>query len=457
MGPIPRSSDWLAATAVPHRVRSRVLGDLDKAIERHEKSPSPANVTRIRIALRAWIDTKGPGWEANERNRTRAISQLFETVTQLRVELPPEERAALQFQIDAQKSLLYRNFSGAHLVLRGFRPEVEVQNARQNLYGEMRRIDPTRVPDGGRLAAPGASSVQVAQLDRGVIAVKGVQNSVGRARREAAAAPKEMADEGLQTILSQLFGGPITSAQDVALYVAQELGGGALVTTAQQVAEMLPVVSLVAGGVKALGQWSVAIYDLYQEIDVANQAWVLHPGAASAALGGMQRLLRRETNFAAGKATITSAGFAANVALHAAKGAGSVAAPVVGATVAAAQAARVVALFAMQVREAVLMHKALKNPAKMNFKVFRKCPLLGCYMLVGASDSELLAILWDEFGQAGYMEEMVKLVEPLKSLQETAAGLIASSPFEIAGVPTRMKTSHSRKRKTANFLLGWVS
>lgn len=456
MAQIPRSAEWLAATSVPHRVRSRVLGKLDQAIARHEKEPTPENVTRIRIALGAWIDTKGPAWEGNERNRTRAISQLLDFVSQQKVALPPEERAALQFQIDAQKSLIYRNFAGARLVLRGFKPDAEVELARQNLYGAMRVLDPTLVPSGGRITSAGAGRPKVEQFDRAALAVRQVDRSIDKARREALAAPSEMAHEGTMAALSQLFGTEIRQAQDVALYVAQELGAGALVSTAQQVAEMLPVVSLVVGGVKSLYQWGDAVYKVYGEIDVATKAWALHPGAASAALGGMQRLLRRETNFAVGKASITSAGFAANVALHAAKGAGAAAAPAVGATVAAAQAARVVAMFAMQVREAVLMHKALKNPSKMNFKVFRKCPLLGCYLLVGASDSELLAILWDEFGQAGYMEEMGKLIKPLKSLQETASDLIKASPFEIAGVPTRARTSYTTTGKTARFLLGWV-
>ena len=118
--------------------------------------------------------------------------------------------------------------------------------------------------------------------------------------------------------------------------------------------------------------------------------------------------------------------------------------------------ARAMAYFAMQVREAIIMHKALKNPNELGFETLHRAPLLGCYLLIGASDSELIAMLWDEFGQAGWMDEVTRLLKDLKPLMDQAADLIQTSPFKLTGVPTRRSTSLSTFGK-AKYLASWLA
>ena len=155
------------------------------------------------------------------------------------------------------------------------------------------------------------------------------------------------------------------------------------------------------------------------------------------------------------KASITSVAFAANTALHAAKGAGAVLAPAVGAAKAAANAARVIAKFAIEFRETVMVNKVLKNPELLDLRAFKTCPLLGAYMLVCSDTSDLVAMLFDEFGQAGWMEDIESLLKKhIHPVQDRAADLVQSSPFVISGVPIHrpLRSTLSVGSMLSNFL-----
>jgi hypothetical protein len=390
---------------------------VDKAIEAYNQSRSPENIARIRIALSKWARSKGPAWESSDRNKPpkKPITALMDTVLALRAKLPPEEQAAVKFMVEQQQTLLYRNFKDASVAWPGFNAAVEIK----------------AVKDKVSAAATAAKSAPAAMA-------------------KAAVAPEAM------RAVNQLFGSEIQDVAGLAAWVAKETGAVALQPIAQNVADMIPFISLVSGGAKVLAQWGSVVWDAYKEVRAYTHRTAIAPGAPEAALGAMRDLLRRETNFAAVKASITSAGFAANVGLHAAKGAGSVLSPVVGAMQASAQAARAMAYFAMQVREAIIMHKALKNPQEIGFETLHRAPLLGCYMLIGASDSELIAMLWDEFGQAGWMDEVTRLLKDLKPLMDQAADLIQTSPFKLTGVPIRRSTNLSTFGKV-KYLASWLA
>jgi hypothetical protein len=336
-------------------------------------------------------------------------------VLALKAKLPPEEQAAVKFMVEQQQSILYRNFKDASVAWPGFNAAVEVKAAKE-------------------------------KISAAVSAAKSAPASAAK----AAVAPEAM------SAVNQLFGSEIQDVAGLATWVAKETGAVALQPIAQHVADMIPFVSLISGGAKVLAQWGSVVWDAYKEVKVYTHRKGVASGAPEAALAAMRDLLRRETNFAAVKASITSAGFAVNVGLHAAKGVGSVFSPIVGAAQASAQATRAIAYFAMQVREAIIMHKALKNPNELGFETLHRAPLLGCYLLIGASDSELIAMLWDEFGQAGWMDEVTRLLKDLKPLMDQAADLIQTSPFKLTGVPTRRSTSLSTFGK-AKYLASWLA
>jgi hypothetical protein len=412
---IPTLQQWKSDTEL-RTPRSSEMKAVDKAIEVYNQSRTPENIGRIRIALGKWAKAKGDGWEQSERNKPpkKPISKLYETVMALKAKLPPDEQAAIRFMIEQQQTLLYRNFQNAKLELPGFNAAVDIKVAKD-------------------------------KISAAASAIKGAGGSVAK----SAIGPEVM------KAVNDIFGSEIQDASALVTWVAKETGAAALQPIAQHVADMIPFVSLISGGAKVIAQWGSVIYDAYKEVKVYTKRDAIAKGTPEAALGAMRDLLRRETNFATAKATITSAGFAANVGLHAAKGAGAVLAPVVGAAQATAQAARSMAYFGMQVREAILMYKALKNPKELGLDTLNRCPLLGCYMLIGASDSELIAMTWDEFGQAGWMDEVNRVLKDYKPLMDQAADLIQASPFKLTNVPARRATHLSNFGK-AKYLASWL-
>ena len=416
---IPTLQQWLRDTELKGflKTRSSLLKDVDKSIKAYNDpgGRTPENVGAIRVALTKWIESKGDGWETNERNAPprKPVSALFDLVTALKAKLPKEEQDALRSLVDQQKTLLYRNFSTARLAIAGFAAAGDLRFAK---------------------------------------------DKVQEAARAAGSAPKSMAASVLSPetmkLVNEMFGSQIHQAQAFVQWIVQETGTQVLAEAAHSVLDMLPVISVVAGAAKVLSQGAATLYSLYPMATTAYHAKGVAQGAPSVAVDAMMSILRRELANNATKTAITTAGFAANTALHAAKGVGAVVAPAVGAATTAAQAARVVTMFALQVREAVLMHKALKSPQTIGFDTLRQCPLLGCYLLLGASDSELLAITWSEFGQAGWMNEVTDALKHLKPLMDTAADVIRRAPFKLDGVPLRRSVTPTALGR-AKMMAGW--
>lgn len=413
---IPTLQQWLADTAL-RTPRSSEMKAVDKAIENYNKSRTPENIGLIRVALAKWIKSKGPAWENSERNRApkKPISRLVEITVAMKAKLPPAERAALQVIVDNNKNVLYNTFKDARL-------DFPIFNGVMNA----------------------------------ATADKSVKTAVAAAKSAPASIAKTVLGPEMLKAINDLFGSDIQQVTELVAWITAEAGLQVLVETAKHVADMIPILSLVSGGVKVLSQWGMTIYSAYKEVNAYTHRKAVAEGAAQAAYEGLQAMLARARNNYAAKASITSAGFAANVGLHAAKGAGAVLAPVVGAVEASAQATRVLVMFAIQVREAIIIHKALKDPKSMTLETLSRAPLLGCYVLAGANTSELGAIMWDEFGQAGWMTEVEKMAKDLHPLQTAAAGVIQGAPFKLAGIHEH-RVIGTTKLTVAEKLVGYVA
>lgn len=215
-----------------------------------------------------------------------------------------------------------------------------------------------------------------------------------------------------------------------------ENGMSGLLATAQHIADMLPFISLVSGGIKALVYGGIAVQKAYDQISFSRHGFAIEAGAPAAAFDAVQTLLARATANATTKATIEAATLGANAALHAAKGAGSVLAPVVKAMNATANAVRVITMFAIQIRETLIIRRLLKKPAELDLTIFTKAPLLGAYMLVGSNTSDLTALLFESFGQVNWQDEIQLLIKKhIHPVLDQCQSLIQSSPFIITNIP----------------------
>lgn len=401
MTTIPFYATWLSETELRVRPRSAALKKLDAAIKAYEASKTPDRVKDVRVAFAGWKRANGDNWKASPRNKAPSFpfTNLAKAVY-VDLKLPPDEVAALEFWDDARRRRLQTLFAGKKVQLR-------IVNS--------------------------ISQVAMAHRD--------VTQAVAGARQAGVGLVKTVTEPEVVKAVNDMFGTQIATIRDFAAQAMAETGTAALAQTIEHVASMLPIISLVADGTKMLVQWGKAIYSGYQQYDAATHAFAIERGDAAAAFDAVRTLLARETTNQVAKASITSAAFGANVALHAAKGAGAVLAPAVGAAKAAANAARVIAKFAIEFRETVQVNKVLKNPENLDLRAFKICPLLGAYMLICSDTSDLVAMLFDEFGQSGWMDDMEGLIRKhIHPAQSHAADLVQSSPFMIADVPLHRPT-----------------
>jgi len=396
MSAIPSCATWLAQTELRVRPRSSALKKLDAAIKAYETSKTPGRVKDIRVALAGWKRHNGENWKASPRNKAPnfPFTNLAKAIY-VDLKLPPDEVAALKFWDDSRRRKLQTLFAGKTVQLR-----------------------------------------IVNSLSQMVLARKNLEQAVAGTRQTGVGLVKTVVEPEVTKAVNEMFGTQIAMVRDFAAQAAAETGAAAVAQTIEHVASMLPIISLVADGTKMLAQWGQAIYKGYKQYDASTHAFAIERGDAAAAFDAVRTLLARETANQVAKASITSAAFGANVALHAAKGAGAVLAPAVGAAKAAANAARVIAKFAIEFRETVLVNKVLKDPENLDLRAFKLCPLLGAYMLVCSDTSDLVVMLFDEFGQAGWMDDMERVIKHhIHPAQKLAAGLVQDSPFIISGVP----------------------
>ena len=449
MGEILTKEKWLEATAVRGKIRSSELRKLDDAIANYWKQGgNQSHLIAIRVALQAWKRAKGPTWAASERNRPPAspISALNRTLREkLGSRLTPDDQEAIAF-IKAQRvQRIQQIFANAQINLRIFNAVSQVRQAADDLktsveqaYKAKSLAGATKVGGAAKRTATTAAADDLffAQASQAKSAASSAASDTASVASAAAAAAYASQLAEIRQALSELFGEPIADVKAFLMTLATECGLSGAVAVIQHVADMLPVLSLISGGVKALGAAGTAVKSAYQQYSFSTHRFAIEQGAPAAAFAAVQSLLLRATANATSKAAIEAAGFGANVALHAAKGAGAVFAPAVKAATASANAVRVITMFAIQVREALIIRRALKNPQDLDLSIFQKAPLLGAYMLVGSDTSDLVGLLYESFGYDGWQDEIETLIRShVHPVLNQCASLIQSSPFVITNIP----------------------
>lgn len=409
--PIPTKAVWLSWTERKYKHRSSELRKLDDAIGEFEVRPGRDTERNIQKAFMAWKRAKGPEWRNSERNQPPhyAFTELDRTLKK-DLGLSAEEKSALEFWKAQRAQNIQRVFGNATVTLRIFDTFLAIKNAKRQLKQALEESSNAGSTLAGKAvdaAANAAFGQQIAEI---------------------------------RSALSELFGVVITDVLQFGKTVLAETGLSGLIAVAEEVATMLPLVSLAAGGISTLVQAGKAVKKAYEEYSFSRHSFAFEAGNVAAAFDAVSTLLARETANQATRAGIEAAALAANTALHAAKGAGAAFSPVVGAAKAAANAVRAITKFAIECRETLLARKALRDPSKLDLRVFKKCPLLGAYMLIGSDTSDLIALLFEEFGQDDWMTDVEKLVKKhIKPALDQCAALIQSSPFIIKGVPAHRK------------------
>ena len=83
----------------------------------------------------------------------------------------------------------------------------------------------------------------------------------------------------------------------------------------------------------------------------------------------------------------------------------------------------------------------LANPASLDSTVFKKCPILGCYLLTCTDTSNIVNLLVDDIGGPGWMDrvELMKRTQ-LDPLLKIATSNIMSSRLQLDGLSTNKGT-----------------
>jgi hypothetical protein len=463
MSAIPTKEKWLASTALRGKIRSGALNKVDDAISNYWKqggdtSPNKkANVTAIRVALQGWKRHHGENWASSERNKPpgRAISALDAAVKDT-TELTAEDKKAIAFIIENREQRIQQIFGRANINLRIFNALTQVKQAGEDLKTSVEQA--YKAKNGGSSGGGGGTSTAQTGAEKLFVApAQQVKQAVGGAATSLAAATGAAFTSQLAEIkaaLSELFGEPVNDIKTFLAGILMESGISSAMTTVAHVADMLPVLSIISGGAKALAAAGKAVQAAYKEHKFSTHGFAIERGAPSAAFNAVQVLLARNTADAAAKAAIEGAAFAANTALHAAKGVGAVFAPAVKAASAAANAIRMITMFAIQIRETLIIRRLLKDPKNLDLAVFAKAPLLGAYMLVGSDTSDLVAMLYESFGADGWKAEIETLIKKhIHPVLDQCASLIQTSPFIITNIPLHRAASRSSLSSLAHAVI----
>ena len=91
-------------------------------------------------------------------------------------------------------------------------------------------------------------------------------------------------------------------------------------------------------------------------------------------------------------------------------------------------------------------------------ELFGTYPLLGCYLIAGADDSDLLFFFTSEMGQAGWMDKVEKQKKrTLGPLQDEARKAIKESRFELDGFHgAKIKVIVPKKHTPISHIKSWA-
>jgi hypothetical protein len=186
------------------------------------------------------------------------------------------------------------------------------------------------------------------------------------------------------------------------------------------------------------------------------------PGDPQAAARAVRKLIARNAANSARLATIHTTKFAVDVAATAGGfgGGGAIAGPITGAAAAGAQLTNSLFLLGRDYHEMSGANRLLKAGTVPSAEtLFGTYPLLGCYLIAGADDSDLLYFFMSEMGQAGWMDKVEQQKKrTLGPLQTEARKFIADSRFELDGFHgSKITILVPKKHSAAHHIKSFVS
>lgn len=425
MATIPTYAEWTSKTNLGMlKPRSQELKNVDVALRTFEQDRNGTALKALALAWNAWKRTK-PDWKASERNKGRILEQLNDAIAERMgpVMMTPQEKEAIRYMDEQRRRAVQTMFRGRKVRLKALNAKAEAKKQLAELTAAGKSL-------GSALGA--GSSVGSAIGSRVPSSVKGLGGGAGGAMSSARSA--------VESMLTKFF--DVASIQVLGPFLLETFG-------TDLVAAMTPVVGHLKSASSVIIAWGDVGKKKYDEYaNRKHRAFIGGPGTdAAQAFGALDRLLTSELHNAAVGATMKTTSFTARSLLVLADG-GTVSGPAVGAAEALANLTFRIYQIAGEYKETRRANKLLARPEVLDFKLFDAYPLLGCYMLAGATLSDIMNMSMIEFGGYGWMDDVEHIKKThIDPVRKKSFDLIRASLFELEGVSPLVNATKLDKAK----------
>lgn len=199
---------------------------------------------------------------------------------------------------------------------------------------------------------------------------------------------------------------------------------------AHTASSLIPFKNVITSGGIAIKNGIQAAVDVYRRYDSLSHQNVLDEGTPQAAFSSMIIIIERERTkhlTAAAQATVQAAASAVAQVFDPTQTSQAI----ISAAGAIASLTQRIFLIGRDFLERYQANKILADPEKIDSKILATHPILGCYLLVGAEMSTLIAF-FGRFGYHGWMDEIELAVKAhLTPLQDRAGGYIDDCRFKL--------------------------
>ena len=425
MATIPTYAEWTSKTNLGMlKTRSQELKNVDVALRTFEQDRNGTALKALALAWNAWKRTK-PDLRASERNKGRILDQLNDAIAERMgpVMMTPQEKEAIRYMDEQRRRAVQTMFRGRKVRLKALNAKAEAKKQLAELTAAGKSL-------GSALGA--GSSVGSTIGSRAPTSAKVLGGAAGGAMSSAKSA--------VESMLTKFF--DVASIQVLGPFFLETFG-------TDLVAAMTPVVGHLKSASSVILAWGDVGKKKYDEYaNRKHRAFIGGPGTDAAhAFGALDRLLTSELHNAAIGATMKTTSFTARSLLVLADG-GTVSGPAVGAAEALANLTFRIYQIAAEYKETRRANKLLARPELLDFKLFDAYPLLACYMLAGATLSDIMNMSMIEFGGYGWMDDVEHIKKThIDPVRKKSFDLIRASLFEMEGVSSLVNATKVDKAK----------
>ena len=389
--------EWKSRTSLTFSRRSPGTLAVDAAYDEYFKLRSEKNAEKLYFILEKYVREHGGAW--NKADRNVASDGLMEAVWNIARDHAHPGLGKAKFTDQDKEAIEHWK------VQRGLIAERFFKNCSLDIKGSYTAF---KLPLVGRTGISGVevgkTATNASDISDGITLVRKLVNDI--------------VDKSVDPSVST----------EVMQYI---LATGLIPEMAKATASsLIPFKNVITSGGSAIGNGIMACVDLYRRSEANSHRHVLASGAPQAAFRSMMVIIEREKTrhlVTAGTSAL-QAGAAAVSQVFDPTHMSQVA---ISAGFAVAAMTQRIFLIGRDYLERRAANKVLSEPSKIDVSIVETHPVLGCYLLVGAEMSTLIAF-FANFGNRGWMTEVEDAVKlHLTPLQELAGNYIDDSRFEL--------------------------